>query len=111
MTFAVSAVNGIVHQQLQQGGMNGLRFNQFLEDVAGQLPQDNAARVFIFDNAPAHRQAMQARLPPNITVRWLPAYSPMLNIVEQCFAQWKAALKRDLAQVRDQINGQPAAQR
>ena len=35
----------------------------------------------------------------------------MLNIVEQCFAQWKAALKRDLAQVRDQINGQPAAQR
>ena len=30
--------------------------------------------------------------------------------MEQCFAQWKAAVKRDFANLRDQLNAQPPAQ-
>ena len=56
-------------------------------------------------------RAQGAHLPGNFTLRWLPAYSPFLNIVEQCFAQWKAAVKRDFANLRDQLNAQPPAQR
>ena len=111
MTFAVSTTNGLLHHDLQEGGMNGQRFNLFLEHLVGQLPPDQMPRVFIFDNAPAHRRAQGAHLPGNFTLRWLPAYSPFLNIVEQCFAQWKAAVKRDFANLRDQLNAQPPAQR
>lgn len=109
--FAISATNGMIHHDLQQGGMNALRFNEYLVDVAAQLPNDGRHRVFIFDNAPAHAHAQQAGLPNNISLRYLPPYSPMLNVVEQCFSQWKAALKRDCADVRDQINRQEPAQR
>ena len=104
MTFAVSPTAGIIHSDLQAGGMNGQRFNAFLRDVADRLPDDGYQRVLVFDNAPAHRHAGNVEFPEGkeITVRWLPAYSPMLNIVEQCFSQWKAAMKRDLTDVREQ---------
>ena len=96
----------MIHHDLQQGGMNALRFNEYLVDVAAQLPNDGWHCVFIFDNAPALAHAQQAGLPNNISLRYLPPYSPMLNVVEQCFSQWKAALKRDCADVRDQVNRQ-----
>ena len=104
MTFAVSPTTGVIETDLQTGGMNGQRFNDFLRRVADRLPGDGYQRVFVFDNAPCHRHAGNVEFPEgkNITIRWLPAYSPMLNIVEQCFSQWKATMKRDLAEVREQ---------
>ena len=105
ITFAVSPTAGVIHSDLQAGGMNSQRFNSFLQDVAERLPNDGHQRVLVFDNAPSHRHAGDVEFPAakNITVRWLPAYSPMLNIVEQCFSQWKAAMKRDLTEVREQL--------
>ena len=113
MTFAASPAGGLIHHDLQQGGMNHRRFNQFLQAVAEQLPADGRHRVMVFDNAPVHRSADDVEFPPNknVTVRWLPPYSRMLNIVESCFAQWKAAVKRDLAEVRDFLNLQPPRER
>lgn len=113
MTFAASPATGLIHHDLQQGGMNQQRFHRFLQAVAERLPADGRPRVMVFDNAPAHRQADNVEFPPdkNITVRWLPPYSPMLNIIESCFAQWKAAVKRDLAEVRDEMNLQPPGER
>ena len=49
--------------------MNGQRFNLFLEHLAGQLTPDEIPRVFIFDNAPAHRRAQEAHLSGNFTLR------------------------------------------
>jgi len=103
MTFAVSSVNGILHHNLQRGGMNNERFIDFLQNLNQRLPNDGQHRVFIYDNAPAHRAANRANLNANIELRALPPYSPMLNIVENCISQWKAAVKRDLADTRDDI--------
>lgn len=101
MTFAISQVNGVVHHRLQEGGMNGDGFIAFLNSVIEALPDDGHQRVFIFDNAPAHRRAAEANLPQTIELRWLPPYSPFLNIVENAISQWKAAVKGDLAVGRD----------
>ena len=81
--------------------MTSDRFKAFLE----ALPfPDNAERItLVFDNASAHRKANEANLPPHVTLRWQPPYSPFLNIVENCFSQWKAAVKRQLAEVREQL--------
>lgn len=111
MTFAASATNGLVHHHLMSGGMNGERFKDFLRDVVEHLPNNGFEKVLIFDNAPAHRCAGEVELPESVSLRWLPPYSPMLNIVEQCFSQWKASVKRSLAEVREQLHGQPAQQR
>lgn len=111
MTFAASATNGLVYHQLISGGMNGERFKEFLREVVEHLPDNGVEKVLLFDNAPAHRCAADVELPVNVSLRWLPPYSPMLNIVEQCFSQWKATVKRCLAEVRDQLHEQTAQQK
>ena len=111
MTFAVSATNGLLHHDLQEGGMNGQRFNLFLEHLAGQLPPDEMPRVFIFDNAPAHRRAQEAHLPGNFTLRWLPAYSPFLNIVLSNVSHNGKRLWNATSRIYNQLNAQPPAQR
>lgn len=102
MTFAVSHLNGLVHHDLQSGAMTCDSFKQFLENLTTRLSRD-VTYTFIFDNAPAHRRASDANLPGNITLRWLPPYSPFLNIVENCFSMWKSRVKRQLAECRSQI--------
>ena len=49
--------------------------------------------------------------PDFVTLKWQPPYSPFLNIVENYFAQWKAATKRDLAEARVVILVSPHDQR
>ena len=102
MTFAVSNTHGLLHHDLQQGGMTAANFNQFLEAVRNKVPADNTQRTILFDNCRAHLQEEQANLGPFLTIRRIPPYSPMLNIVENCFAQWKAAAKNQLAEIRHQ---------
>ena len=111
MTFAASATHSLVYHQLISGGMNGERFKDFVREVVEHLPENGVEKVLIFDNAPAHRCAADVELPVTVSLRWLPPYSPMLNIVEKCFSQWKASVKRYLAEVRDQLHGQTAQQR
>ena len=55
-------------------------------------------------------QSRNAALPGNCSVRWLPPYSPFLNIVENCFSQWKSA-KKDLATTREHILQMPLDER
>ena len=68
LIFAVIAINGLLHHDLQEGGMNGRRFNLFLEHLVGQLPPDEMPRVLIFDNAPAKNTGRHKK-PGNITLK------------------------------------------
>lgn len=111
MTFAVSHTRGLIFHDLQEGGMTGDKFNDFLQNVVNRLPANDQRSILIFDNAPPHRRAMRLQLPHNIEIRFLPAYSPFLNIVENCFSQWKSAVKRHMAEVRDEMLTQPHPQR
>ncbi|GFN89464.1 NADPH-dependent fmn reductase [Plakobranchus ocellatus] len=101
MTFAVSNVGGLIYHELTEGGMTGQRFNEFIGTVCRLYHPLNAC--FVIDNAPAHRQAVNLPLPQDFSVRYLPPYSPFLNICESAFALWKGNIKDSVAEVRDQL--------
>ena len=67
--------------------------------------------TFVFDNAPSHRRAHEVHLFQHHQLRFLPPYSPFLNLAENAFSVWKAAVKRQLEEVRDQMLQQPHQQR
>ena len=101
MTFAVSARAGLIHHDLFQGGMTAERFNGFLNHVS-EIYQPEMEVCFVFDNARAHMQARNLELPEGFNIKYLPPYSPFLNICENAFSIWKQALKTRLAEVREQ---------
>ena len=57
------------------------------------------------------RRAGEPMMAEGHRILHLPAYSPFFNIAGNCFSAWKAALKRSLAEVWDQMLLQPHAQR
>ncbi len=111
MTFAVSPTAGLLHHALSDVGMTSQRFCTFLEETVQHLSGNMQSHVLLFDNAPAHRHAENATLPASCQLRRIPPYSPFLNIVENCFSQWKSRVKRELAAVRHTILILPHDQR
>lgn len=69
---------------LQAPGVNAGTFNVFLDMLSHELgPKDHA--VLILDQAGWHK-ARSLRVPDNITMLFLPPYSPELNPVERLWA-------------------------
>ena len=107
MVFSISNQRGLLNHDLFEGGMTGQRFVNYLQ----QLSNENANRniVYIFDNAPSHRQAHNdvdhggPVLLAGQEVHALPPYSPFLNPVEQAISAFKAMLKRQLEEVRHEL--------
>ena len=95
--LAISNIRGVIHHEFRAGGTRIDNFNAFITRAA-ELVGD-AAATFVLDNAPCHRGVRNAAI-GNHVVRFLPAYSPMLNIVENAWSSWKAAFKQELAEVR-----------
>ena len=97
MTFAVCPTRGLVHHQLDEGGMNGDRFERFIENLCAQVQlNENEQCAIILDNASPHRRIRDMNLPDGFEFRFLPPYSPFLNIAENAFSMWKAAVKRHM---------------
>jgi hypothetical protein len=91
------------------GGTNAERFNIWLRQASEAAGQ--GVVTFVLDNASCHRRWRECHLPDNHVVRFLPAYSPYLNIAENCFSSWKAAFKREMAEQRPLLNLQVMAMR
>lgn len=114
VTFAVSNRRGLVHHEIFDGGMTSVRFSAFLEATSREC-HDQV--TYVFDNAPCHARADHEpnnggpQLPFNHFRQRLPPYSPFLNIVEMAISAFKASLKRQLEEVREQILREPQAQR
>ena len=110
LILAVSSQRGRIHHAIHNGGTNAEVFNSFLTDLLHHVRADEVTTLLL-DNAPCHRRSMDAIAQrENVSLRFLPAYSPFLNIAENCFSVWKAGLKRQLEEVRDQLLQQPHAQ-
>ena len=95
LILAVSNRRGIAHHSFFEGATNADRFNAWLRDASAAA--GNGEATFIFDNAPCHRRFLQTDLHDHHEGRYLPAYSPFLNIAENCLSFWKAAFKRQMA--------------
>ena len=99
--MAISNTRGLIHTEFRDGGTTGAVFINFLEQVSVRL--GNMPATFVFDNAPCHRGARNAVLHAQHVLRFLPPYSPLLNIVENAWSAWKAAFKAQLAESRASI--------
>jgi len=85
-TYAYAAVtpkNGALDWMLTVK-MDTLGMNAFLKHVADQHPQDYI--VMVVDGVPSHR-SKDLRVPENMALVRLPAYSPELNPVERLWGE------------------------
>jgi transposase len=79
------------------GPMNGASFRTYVEHfLAPVLRQGD---IVVMDNLASHKVkgVKEAIEQAGATVRYLPAYSPDLNPIEQAFAKLKAALRKTAA--------------
>ena len=76
------------------GAMDGVAFKAYIEQVL--VPTLTPGDIVIMDNLPAHKHdaIRQAIERAGAELRYLPAYSPDLNPIEQGFAKFKALLKK-----------------
>ena len=73
--------------------MTGERFRVFMDNLAMLLQLMNAPNpAIVLDNAPVHRGATCG----DAIVKFLPAYSPFLNPIENCFSVLKSKLREEL---------------
>lgn len=107
LMLGVSSQRGLVHHIIRGGGTTAEAFNSFLSDLIDRfLPNEEA--VLLLDNAPCHRRSTEITdQHSNAELRFLPAYSPFLNAAENCFSVWKAGLRRQLEEVKEQLLQQP----
>lgn len=100
---------GVVHHEFYEGGTSCERFNSWLEEAS--VAAGAGPRVFVMDNAPCHNRAREVSLREGHSIRYLPPYSPFLNIAENAFSMWKAAFKREVAEIREQLHNYTGQQR
>jgi len=85
------------------GPMDGASFLAYVEHfLAPTLRQGD---VVVMDNLASHKVAgvREAIERAGVTLRYLPAYSPDLNPIEQVFAKLKAALRKAAARTFDAL--------
>jgi len=110
---AVSDDVGLFRYETCIEKVNGDRFNVFLDGCLNHelVLGDSCEVVLIMDNASIHRkQEIEAILNDKnqlrtnqISVSYLPRYSPFLNIAENVFQMWKSAAKNALEVRRNEI--------
>ena len=95
--LAISQINGLVFHSAYLGGMNAVRFSDFLVQARLNVDPDETV-IFIDDGAKAHNNPGDPGA--NTELEKLPAYSPFLNIVDQAISALKAAIKTDISGLR-----------
>ncbi|GAK54902.1 transposase and inactivated derivatives-like protein [Candidatus Vecturithrix granuli] len=81
-----------------EGPVNGDVFEAFVEQIL--VPQLRPGKVVIWDNVSFHRRESLRELieAHGATGKFLPAYSPELNPIEECWSKVKAWLRKKAAQ-------------
>ncbi len=83
--------------------MNGASFLTYVEQFL--VPTLRNGDVVVMDNLASHKVAgvRQAIERAGATLRYLPAYSPDFNPIEQAFAKLKAALRKAAARTLEAL--------
>lgn len=93
--MAISPQLGLINAQFINGGTTKVVYQQFLDSLIEKL---EGSSVLVMDNAPCHKGCNSP-----FPIKYLPAYSPFLNPIENAFSSWKAVVKRELARPETQI--------
>ena len=90
-------IDGVTAPYVIDGAMDGATFVAYVEQVLA--PTLAKGDIVFMDNLRTHKVqgVREAIAAVGATVRYLPAYSPDLNPIEQAFAKLKAALRKGAA--------------
>ena len=88
---------------LIEGAVDADVFTAYLQHVL--CPQLHQGDIVILDNLSTHKIKNVEKLisAQGATVRYLPPYSPDLNLIEQAFAKLKTHLRQTAARTLDQL--------
>lgn len=91
------AVDGFLGGLEVEGTVNGDVFEVFVEQVL--VPYLRPGHIVIWDNVSFHRRDSLRELieAQGATVKFLPAYSPEFNPIEECWSKLKAWLRKQAA--------------
>ena len=94
---AALRLDGLTANYVFDGAMNGTYFLAYVEQVL--VPTLRKGDIVFVDNLPAHKVAgvPEAIDAAGAKLRFLPAYSPDLNPIEQAFSKLKAVLRKGAA--------------
>ena len=95
---AISNQVGVLYHEIHFQTVNKQTFNNFMASLEAILGDEPA--IIIMDNAPIHRGI--DIIYPELSMKFLPAYSPFLNPIENCFSVLKNYVKIQLAHVGTQ---------
>jgi len=90
-------IDGIKAPYVLEGAMDGAAFRTYVEEVLA--PTLKKGDIVFLDNLRPHKvHGVAAAIEAvGASLRYLPAYSPDLNPIEQAFAKFKAALRKGAA--------------
>ena len=90
-------LNGMTAPMVLDGPMDGDAFRVYITDFLA--PTLKPGDIVIMDNLPSHKVSgiEEAIKATGAKLRYLPAYSPDLNPIEQAFAKIKALLRKAAA--------------
>ena len=103
---AVSPERGAFFGQALAGGINTSKFKTFMEGLIREWERvSDEGMIVIMDNVRSHSETMLEELMTNTphNCKFLPAWSPFLNPIEEVFAEHKAKIKKLFAERRPQI--------
>jgi len=87
---AISPKYGLVKKKVQIGAFTAELFTTFLTEVFNALPASarNKEHFIVMDNVQFHRSRLVKALFDRVKhkVSYVPAYSPQLNAIEECFS-------------------------
>ena len=104
---AIMSKNGILKFTVQNSAYTGITFKEFM-GAAFDILEDRGLSncTFIMDNAAIHRVGMVRELfeQRGHLLRFLPAYSPFLNPIENLFSKWKGIVKQANCNNEQELN-------
>ena len=89
---AISDLVGVVYHEVHTVAVTKEIFVHFIASLSAILGEESA--ILLMDNAPVH-SSIQERF-PNLSVKFLPPYSPFLNPIKNVFSVLKAYIKQYL---------------
>ncbi len=90
---------GLIHFSYHIGGTDSDPYCNFLQELIKEFPCNNEPFNLTMDNAKMHHTEKVQNVCEfsgqfKHTIKYLPSYSPHLNLIEIAFSAWKYELKK-----------------
>lgn len=104
--IAAATKYGMLDYKINNSPVNGENFKDYIIFLKSKCTEKGILDpIFVIDNARIHHYSGVVEMVNelNLLMFYLPPYSPMLNIIENCFAKWKNFVVRKEARNEQEL--------